>query len=442
MTLENLERNTEQRPIGFWTATSLVTGNMVGSGIYLLPATLAIYGGISLFGWLVTAFGAIMLAVVFAKLSHMFPRAAGGPYVFTHKAFGDFMGFEMAWAYWISVWIGNAAIIVGLMSYMSHFFPILKESRELNYGISIALLWIFTGINALGAAQVGIIQLVTAVLKLIPLFLIGFVGIFYVNTDNFTPLNVSQESDFSAILAVAAMTLWSFIGLESATIPAEHVKNPQRTIPFATIAGTLIAALVYILGTVAVMGIIHPMELQVSAAPFVDAAVKIWGPSIGIIVAISAVIAALGALNGWVLLQAEVPKTAAEDNLFPRFFKKTNRKGVPIPGLVLSSFLITLLLGLHLDKGFTHSFTFIITLATLNMLFPYLLTAVSALFLFIRGKEDFTKVSLCVYVITAVLGSLYATWAIIGAGIEQISYGILIILSGIPIYFFMKKSKR
>lgn len=440
MTTESVQSNTEQKPIGFWTATSLVTGNMVGSGIYLLPASLAIYGGISLFGWLVTSLGAIALAVIFAKLSHMFPRA-GGPYTFTHKAFGDFIGFEMAWTYWVSVWIGNAAIVVALMSYMSHFFPILQDEPLLNYGVSLALLWLFTGINALGAAQAGLVQLVTAVLKLIPLFLIGFVGIFYMNFDHFTPFNMSGSSDSAAIMAVASLTLWSFIGLESATIPAEHVKNPQRTIPMATIFGTLIAASVYVISTVAVMGIIPPDVLKDSAAPFVDAAVAIWGPALGIVVAVSAVISSLGALNGWVMLQAEVPKAAAEDGLFPHIFKKTTKGGAPIWGLILSSMLITALLAFNLDKGFADQFTFIILLATLNMLIPYIMTAVASLFLFIKNKAEFSTATLIVYCVTSLLGTAYALWAILGSGMDNILYGLGIMLLGIPIYFWLKKSQ-
>ncbi|MDP3532471.1 MAG: amino acid permease [Alphaproteobacteria bacterium] len=428
---------TPVKPLGFWRTTSLVTGNMIGSGVYLLPASLAIFGGISLFGWLISACGAIILALLFARLSNLHPKA-GGPYAFVHEVFGDFMGFEIAWTYWISVWIGNAAISIALVSYLSYFFPILKESNMMGFLVTFGMLWLFTAINAIGVKQAGIVQLVTSILKLIPLILLGFVGIFYIDFNNFVPFNPTDLPDFSAIMMAGALTLWSFIGVEAATIPAEHVQNPKKIIPLATLTGTFIAAIVYILSTSAVLGILGSTTLLHSHAPFVDAAEKIWGHYAAVIVAVSAVISSMGALNGWILIQGEVPKAAAADKLFPAIFGKVTKAKVPIFGLMISSLLISLLLVMNFSESLKDQFKFLVLLATLNMLLPYIFSSMAALYLFVKKKKEFSKTSFISYLTIAVLGFAYSFWAIIGAGQTSVFWGFMVILLGIPVYVILK----
>ena len=252
-------------------ATSLVVGNMIGSGVFLLPATLAAYGGISIVGWLVTTVGALLLALVFARLSSLIPDA-GGPYAYTRRGFGDFAAFLVAWGYWISIWTSNAAIAVAFVSYMTVFFPELATNGALAALVAIATIWLLSWINSAGVRNAGWVQLITAILKLVPLVVIATLGLLFFNADHFRPFNLSGGSNFSAVTATVALTLWAFLGLESATIPADNVRDPRRTIPRATILGTVAAALVYIFGTVAVMGIIPPAGLAASNAPFADAA--------------------------------------------------------------------------------------------------------------------------------------------------------------------------
>lgn len=429
------------KALGFWRTTSLVTGNMIGSGVYLLPASLAFYGGISIFGWMVSAFGAVILALLFARLASIHPKA-GGPYAFVHDVFGDFMGFQIAWTYWISVWIGNAAIAIALVSYLSYFWPELKGSDHLGFLLTFGFVWLLTAINALGVKQAGTVQLVTSILKLIPLVSLGFVGIFYIDLDNFNPMNLSESTNFSAIMSVGALTLWSFIGVEAATIPAEHVKNPKRTIPLATLTGTIVAAIVYVLATTAVFGILGSSVLIESNAPFVQAAEEIWGSAAGIIVAISAVISAMGALNGWILLQGEVPKAAAIDGLFPRIFKKVTKSNVPIFGLFISSTLISILLLFNFNDSLRDQFNFLILLATLNMLLPYIFSSMAGLYLFVVKKKEFSFPSFLFYILITIIGFIYSLWAILGAGQETVFWGFMVSLLGIPIFVGLKLSKH
>jgi len=427
----------EKRVLGFWTSTSLVVGNMVGSGIFLLPAALAVYGGISIFGWIFTTIGAILLSLVFVNLSRGFPKI-GGPYVYTRQAFGDFSGFIVAYGYWISILCGNAAISIALVSYLAIFIPALSEQPLLGAVGALVNLWVLTFINTTGIRIAGRVQFITTVLKLLPLILIAFIGIFYFKSNHFVPLNISSESSFTAITATATLTLWAFLGLESATIPADNIKNPKRTIPRATVTGTLIAAFVYIFATVSLMGIISPFELSHSNAPFADAATQLWGSAAGYIVAAAGVVACFGALNGWILLQGQIPLAAAIDNLFPKKFAYLSRSGTPVFGLILSSILISFLMMMNFTQGLVEKFTFVILLATLATLVPYLFSTLAQLKFIYQTRDNKKLIKL--FFIT-ILAFLYSVWAVIGLGVYTIIWGVIFIATGIPIFVWLRSRR-
>jgi APA family basic amino acid/polyamine antiporter len=423
--------------MGFWMSTSLVVGNMTGSGIFLLPAALAIYGGISLFGWLITLAGTLFLAVVFSRLSRLI-TTSGGPYTYTREGFGDLSGFLVVWGYWISIWTGNAAIAVAGVGYLSVFLPALKEHVMLAAAAAIGVLWLFTFINTRNIRDVGLVQLLTTVLKIVPLLLLGTLGFLYFQTDHFVPLNLSGLSDFDAITATAGLALWAFLGLESATIPSDKVQNPGRTVPAATMVGVLIAALLYISSTAGVMGILSPAELEHSAAPFADAAHRVWGNWASGLVAAGAAIACFGALNGWILLQGQLPLAAARDRLFPRGFQKLNGKGIPLTGLIVASVLATILVGFNYTRGLVQMFTFIIKLSTLSCLLPYLFSSLSELALYLRKKKEYDRIRLIRASIISVPAFLYSAWAVTGLGTETLIWGGVLLAAGLPIYAFLK----
>jgi APA family basic amino acid/polyamine antiporter len=426
-----------RRRLGLGLATALVIGNMIGSGVFLLPSSLARYGGLSLVAWLFTTAGAILLALVFARLGRAFPRT-GGPYAYTRRAFGDFVGFQTAWGYWIAIWAGNAAIAVAFVSYLSTFWDALATNSLLAAAVALTAIWVLTWINAMGVHQGALVQAVTTVLKLLPLAAIATFGLFFIRSGNFEPFNPSGTSAFGAVTAAAALTLWAFIGLESATVPAEDVRDPDRTIPRSTIIGTVVVSLVYLLGTAAVMGVIPADVLAGSNAPFADAAREMFGGWAGDAVAIGAIVSAFGALNGWILLQGQVPMAAARDRLFPAAFARTGRGGAPVVGLVVSSVLVTVLMAMNYTRSLVDQFSFILLLATLTTLVPYAYSAMAQLMLLVTDRARFSGRRLAVDAVIAVLAFAYSVWAIAGAGYEVVFKGFLLLLAGIPVYVWMR----
>ncbi len=421
-------------------ATALVVGNMIGSGVFLLPASLGPYGGISLIGWLFTSTGAVLLAIAFARLARMIPRA-GGPYAYTRAGFGEFAGFLVAWGYWISTCVGNAAIAVGMVGYLGFFWRPLATSPALGAAAALAAIWLLTWVNARGVREAGGVQLVTTVLKLLPLVAVGTIGLAFIHWDNFTPFNPSGRSTLSAVSATAALTLWAFLGLESATIPAGEVERPERTIPRATLLGTVLAAAVYILGTVAVMGVIPSATLATSTAPFADAASSMWGPWAAHAVAAGAAISCFGALNGWILLQGQLPLAAAVDGVLPPVLGRRSARGTPVASLVISSVLVTLIVGMNFTKGLVAEFTFIILLATLTTLVPYAFSTAALALMHFRERKRLSRAQLANALAVALLALLYSVWAIVGSGGDTVFWGCVLLLAGVPVYAGVRRGR-
>lgn len=425
--------NNKSKQIGLWTATSLVVGNMIASGLFMLPATLAIYGGISLVGWLISGAGALCLALVYSWLSKFQPLATGGPYAYTREGMGHFAAFLVAWGYWISVWCTNAAISVAFVSYLSAFIPALGNSPILAVGTGLSAIWFLTWINTRGIKEAGIVQVITTILKLVPLLVITIGGLFYLNADHFIPFNVSSQSNLSAITSTTTLTLFAFLGLECATIPSGNIKNADTTVSRATIVGTLLTTFIYIAGTVAVMGLIPPSVLHTSQAPFADAAASIWGEEARYLVAGGAVISTFGALNGWILIQGQMPMAAARDHLFPRIFAKENKNGTPAIGIVISSVLISVLMSMNFTRNLADTFTFMVLLTTLTVLVPYLFSIIS--FVMIASRQ---RALSGFKLLVAVLAFLYSMWAIIGAGEETVYWGFVLLMAGLPFYAYIQ----
>jgi len=428
------------KKIGLITTTSLVVGNMIGAGIFLLPATLAKYGSISLLGWLFTATGALILAKIFSNFSKIIVNKSGGPYTYSKAGFGDFIGFLVAWGYWISIWISNAGLAIAIIGGLSVFFPALNSNPVLSVVVALSFIWVFTWINSKGIKESGRIQVITTVLKLLPLVFIILIGAFFFSLDNFPGFNLTRESHFATIPVVAALTLYAFLGIESASIPAENIKNPEKTVPKATMLGTIISTCVYILGTVVLFGVLPVEELQNSAAPFAEAGEIIGGKYAGYFVAGGAVIAAVGALNGWTLLVGQLPMAAAKDKMFPRIFKKENKNGVPYLGLIIGSVLTSVILLIGMSDGLVDQFEFVVNLTVLTCLVPYLFVSASYIIVTIEKKLHLNK-----FFKTFILGSLgfaYSLWAIFGSGPDVVFYGFLLLLLGIPFYALMQWNKR
>jgi APA family basic amino acid/polyamine antiporter len=289
------------------------------------------------------------------------------------------------------------------------------------------------------------------VLKFVPLLVIGVIGLFYMHGGNFTPFapdHHSLWSQFGAISTAGTFTLWAFIGLESATVPAEEVEDPKRTLPRATIIGTVAATSLYILATVAIMGIIPAGTLANSNAPFADAARVMWGSSVmgvspGKVIALIAMISAFGALNGWILLQGRVPQAAAEDGLFPKpFARVSGKRQTPVVGLVVSSVLLSALMLMNYNSSLVSKFNQVLLLATLTTLVPYAFSAAAQLQMLFQDRELFNPRHLARDATIAALAFGYAFWMMWGAGEEIIAKGFLLLMAGIPVYVFVKWRQR
>jgi APA family basic amino acid/polyamine antiporter len=429
-----------ERKVGLLTATSLVVGNMIASGVFMLPATLAGYGGISLIGWVISCVGAMSLALVFGWLSKLRPNATGGPYAYVRDGMGDFPGFLVAWGYWISVWATNAAIAVAFVSYLGEFIPVVSQNSIAGIATGLAAIWLLTFVNSMGIREAGFVQLVTTVLKITPLLILSIGGLFYLNTNHFIPFNSSGESDLSAITATTTLTLFAFLGLECATIPSENIKDPERTISRATIIGTLLTLIVYVLGTVAVMGILPPEVLKTSRAPFSDAAALIWGQPARYLVAAGAVIATFGALNGWILIQGQMPMAAARDNLFPVLFRKENKRGTPVLGIVVSSLLVSVLMGMNFSRSLGDTYRYMILLSTMTSLLAYSLSMSS--YVILLAKDRALDKTDWIRIVVTIIGFIFSLWAIIGSGEVIVYWGFILLMAGVPFYAVMKLRRR
>jgi APA family basic amino acid/polyamine antiporter len=424
--------------MGFWMCLALVVGNIIGSGVFLLPASLAPYGLNSVFGWMMTAAGALLLAYVFARLARAYPQA-GGPYVYPRAAFGELAGFLMAWGYWVSTWVGNTAIAIGSVASLAELIPALKTTVGAPAFTACALIWLLTFLNWRGVQYAGAFQIVTTVLKLLPLTAVIILGCsLFIDQDAAVIRVEPQPFSFPAIAAAAALTLWALLGLESATVPSDDVIDPQRTIPRATIIGTLIAAVVYVAASTTVILLIPGTELAESNAPFADVVRIFWGDRAAGTLALFAFISGVGALNGWILVQGEIPRVLARDGVFPAVFARNSKYGTPGAALVITSALATPVVLMNYSDSMVKIFTFIILIATAAFLVMYLLCSLAALKLAWRGELGVRGTKFVVLLVVATLAAAYSLWTLYGAGAEAVGWCMALLAGGLPVYFWMK----
>lgn len=425
--------------LGFWTCVALVVGNTIGSGVFLLPASLAPYGLNSVVAWILTACGSVLLAIVFARLSRAYPEA-GGPYAYVHLAFGPFTAFIVAWGYWISIWVGNAAIATGAVSYLTPLMPWIDSAPGSSAAVTLFFLWALTAVNVYGIKASGWVQNVTTVLKVLPLLAISALGLFAVRSTTVAaaagiPLSLSGTT------AAATLTLWALLGLESATIPAGKVRDPGRTIPTATLLGTVLTALICIIACTTVLLLVPPATLARSNAPFVDLASAFWGASAGKFLAVFAAISGFGALNGWILLQGELPNVMAKNGVFPRIFARDSPRHTPTFALLFSSSLVTLLILMNYQKSMVSVFTFMILLSTTACLVLYLLCSLALLRLQWTGHIKSPRMHTVPLAIIGVIATAFSLWAIVGAGREAVLWGAVLLLLGAPVYFLVRDKR-
>ncbi|MEX6724163.1 amino acid permease [Parapedomonas caeni] len=427
------------RALGLWMCTALVVGNMIGSGVFMLPASLAPYGVNGLGGWAFTVAGAMMLALVFAALSRVVP-GAGGPYVYPRAAFGEGVGFLVAWAYWVGTWVGNAAVAIGTTAYLAELVPAIKATPSGPALVTTAMIWLLTYVNWRGTRTMGAVQMVTTILKLMPLLAVGALGLYLLGSGQTDAIRAEpQPVTLDAMTATAILALWGLLGLETATVPADKVDNPARTIPLATIWGTLVTGLIYIVACMTVVMLLPREVAASSSAPFAEVVRQHWGAGAATLLALFAFISGFGALNGWILVQGEMPRVLAEDGIFPRLFARQSRHGTPGSALVITSALVSAMVLMNYSASMVKVFTFIVLISTSANLIMYLAVSLSALRLALAGRmpqgSSGRQIALLV---VAALASGYALWTLYGAGAEAFLWCLALVALGIPVYALMK----
>jgi APA family basic amino acid/polyamine antiporter len=421
--------STGPRVLGQWMLIALVIGNIIGSGVFVLPAALAPYGAASLPGWGLSLGGALMLALIYAWLAQTVPNH-GGAYAYARRAFGDIVGFVVGWSYWVCVWSANAAIAVAFAGSLGSVWPAATSTPMRGALCALAALWFCTAISLAGVREAGRTAIVTTLLKLVPLVVFGLLGLGWVHLSAFEPFNPSGLPLIGATTSVAALTLWAFLGLETATVPTDVVRDPQRTVPRATVIGMTVAGVATMLACTVVVGMLPADVLRNSAAPMAEAARRVWGNAAGIGIGVVATISCFGALNGWVLLQAQTTLAAAQDGLFPEPFARLDKRGTPWIGLLVSSVLASALIVSNYSRTLVALFTFTILLSTASTLLPYLVT-VLAWWRIDKSARWWRR-------LVAIGALVFSVWALIGTGGEALSWGAVLLLAGLPIYLWQR----
>jgi APA family basic amino acid/polyamine antiporter len=425
------------RALGFWLCLSLTIGTFIGSGIFLLPAQLAPFGWNAVFAWLITIGGALCLAFTFASLARALPMAAG-PYAFVGEAFGPLPAFAVSWSYWISTWVGNVAIATAAISYLSLFVPALASFKLASVSATLALLWGLTALNCWSVKAVGEFQLATVLIKLVPMAaVIVIAGLVLAQGRQVSSLPLRTEDlDLGKINAAATMTLWAMLGVEAASIASRTVRDPERTVPRATMIGTVLVGLIYLLVSMPVALLLPGAEVQQSNAPLALFVERYWSSDFGLFIGLFAAVSVIGTLNGLTLLQGELPLAMARHGAFPAWFAKISPRGTAIRAQMLSTSLATLLLLVNSTRSIGGLFAFMALLSTTAALILYLACSLSALRLQQKGRMARSPM----LAILAVLAALYSVWTLYGAGYEATAWGAALLIAGAPVYWLMRRA--
>jgi APA family basic amino acid/polyamine antiporter len=422
------------KSLGLAACTAVVVGNMVGSGFYMSPAAVAPYGALAIVVWIVMGAGAICLGLTFARLAHIAP-ASGGPYAYTRMAYGDFAGFFVAWGYWISIWASLPAIAFAFAGAVMNLAPDLLLNKPVALALTLGAIWMVVLINLRGVKAAGLFAEITTYSKLLPFAAVALVGLFYVRVENMPAFNPSGDSLLASGAALAPLTMFAYLGLESATVPAGDVVDPKRTIPRSTIIGISIAAALYVLGTVVVFGVVPREQLLNSVAPFTDAARMMWGAWGAGAIALAVIVSSIGALNGWTLMMGQVPMAAAQDKVFPPVFGRLSGRGVPALGMVVSAGLATALVAFQAmgSPGVRAFYNLVVALSTMAAVIPYAFCALAVGLVAARSGEK-RRIGL-----VEIVAFVFSIFTVYGCGEQAVLYGLILLLLGIPVFVWQRQ---
>lgn len=422
------------KKIGFWSVFAIVTGSQIGSGVFMLPASLAPYGQYSLYGWLISGLGAICLALVFSGLCQRFPRT-GGPHVYVNEMFGRTAAFFTGWTYWVISWVSTTAVIIASISYLSPFIGI--NSPYVYLFLELALLISISILNLKGVKAAGKAEFFLTLLKIIPLLVLPLLAIWHFKADHFMLKSTIASLPLSSKLAQATLlTLWGFIGLETATTPAGSVKDPAKTIPRAIIIGTACSALLYIVSSVGIMGLVPGNILESSKAPYVIATQYLFGGNWHLLIALMASAVCVGTLNAWMLTSGQIALGLAEDGLMPTYFAKKNKADAPVVGLIVSCIGIIPLLFSTLSHNIAEQITTIIDFSVVAFLFMYIISALAYIKVLFKEKAKYYH---WIYTLSALF---FCGWIISQTSLTTIAVSMGFVLSGVPMFLFWYRKQN
>jgi APA family basic amino acid/polyamine antiporter len=421
-----MDKHVAKRKLGLIAAIALVMGNMIGSGIFLLPSSLAPLGWNAVLAWIIVSAGTLVLAWVFAQLTRKLPEARD-PAGFVSAAFGEPPAFYVNWAYWVSVWTAVVSIAVAAVSYLSSFIPAIGEIAFAPAVISIALVWAMTLVNLRGVRTASEVQVVTVVLKSLPLVAIIVIAAIVMGrgTGEIRPFSV-REINGVDLRAAAALTFFALLGFECASMAAARVDNPEVNVPRATMWGTALTGGLYLLVCSAVALMLPEAVASASPAPLSSFVERYWGSTPAMLVTVFAIISCVGAINGWVLIQGELPRSMAQHGTLPAWVGSTDSRGTPARALIISSIIATICLALNASRSMQGIYEFVLLLSTSAALWLYLAVALAA------WKLNVVRPF-------ALVGAVYAVWTLWGAGIEASGWSLVLMLSGYPLYWLAKR---
>ena len=432
------DRSTASRQLGFWMCTALVVGNTIGMGIFLLPASLAPYGFNTLFGWAIPLLGCLALARTLSCLASALPHAEG-PYGYIRHTLGQLPAFVALWAYWVAAWLTNAALATGVVGYLVVVFP---AATQVNPALlALGLIWLAVTVNSLGIRSGGGVQIVTTALKLLPMMAIALLGgwVLISTPDSYVAHPPATPVTMHGVLTASTIALYAMLGFETGSVPAAQVDDPGSTIPRATMIGTVLLAITYMIVSTVPLLLIEQQELAASSAPFSLLLDRLVGVGAGRWLALFVVISGIGCLNGWTLIVGELTRTMANNGVMPVLFASNNRFGAPAPALLVTGVFASIMVGMNYSQALVAAFTFISLAVTAATLPLYLGCALALIVLWHRGEAIH---SACHVLPVALVGILFAIFAFVGAGREPFLLALALGAAGLPLYMLMRLRRR
>ena len=420
--------------IGFWTLISIVIGAQLGASIFLLPSELAAFRTLGLVGWIVAGVGAIFITTVFSFLCTKTAKT-GGPHIYARMFFGEKVGFFMTWIYWCGAWACNPILIATAINYLMTLTGDLSEGTKLI--LEILLVLSLTFINTRGLKTSGYIEIFLTLLKIVPLVILPVISLSHMNFDNFSEITPQDMPPLSTITKATILSFWGFVGLEGGTSPAGMVQNPKRTIPLAIILGTTFVAIISVLNTVSIFGIIPPSELEHIGAPFSQALVILFGGSFDKLFGILTFIMCYGSLNAWVLFSGQIARTAAAENMMPKSFLKQNKNGAPSVALWTSSLGTIVVLFLQKSPLIGDKISKFLDMSVVI----YIVLYTVAVFSYIRFLKS-NRIKSFFQIFTTTIALLFCLFIIYNSDLSSFVALGLILISGVPVYLKLKRTNN